>query len=48
MMIYYVKDDLIIQDSNQEPYMSSKYDFEDLGVLDTILIMLENWNFAHK
>ena len=29
MMIYDVKDDLILQDFSQESSMSSKYDFED-------------------
>ena len=28
-MIYDIKDDPILQDSSQEPSMSSKYDFKD-------------------
>ena len=40
-MIDEVKDGPILQDSSQEPPMSSKYDFEDGVVLDTVIIMLE-------
>ena len=47
-MIHDVKDDPIIQVSSQEPTMSSKYNFEDGGVLDTLLFKLERWNLAHK
>ena len=42
MMIPDAKDDPIIQDSCQEPSMSSKYAFDDGGVLDTLPIMLES------
>ena len=47
-MIYEIKDDPILQDSSQEPSTSSKYRLQGQGVLDTILIMLESWNLAHK
>ena len=43
-MIYDVKDDPIIQDSSQEPSTSSKYELWGLGVLDTLLVMLDSWN----
>ena len=32
-MIHDVKDDPILQESSQEPSMSSKYDFKDVGFL---------------
>ena len=48
MMIYDVKEDPILQVSSQDPSTSSKYGLRSQGVLDTILIMLESWNFAHK
>jgi len=48
MTIQDVKNDPILQVSSQEPSTSSKYDFEDGGVLDTLLFMLECWNLAHK
>ena len=41
MMLDEVKEDLILQESSQEQSTSSKYDFEDRGVLDMLLIMLE-------
>ena len=41
-MLYDVKDDPIIQVSSQEPSTSSKYDFEDGGVLEALLNMLES------
>ncbi len=47
-MIHDVKDDPILQDSRQEPSKSSKYDFKDWEVLDTLLIMLEIWHLAQK
>ena len=47
-MIHHIKDDPILQVSGQEPSVSSKYDFEDRGVLNTLLFMLESWNLAHK
>ena len=42
MTIHDVKDDPILQVSSQEPSASSKYDFEDGGVLEALLIMLES------
>ena len=47
-MIQHVKDDPILQVSSQEPSTSSKYGLRGRGVLDTLLIMLESWNLAHK
>ncbi len=47
-MIDDVKDDPILQDSSQEPSTSSKYDFKDRDVLDTLQSMLESWNLAHE
>ena len=47
-MIHDVKDDPILQVSSQEPSTSSKYGLRGQGVLDTLLIMLESWNLAHK
>jgi hypothetical protein len=48
-MICDVKDGPILQDSNQEPLPSSKYDFKDMDFfLDTLQIMLESWNLAQK
>ena len=41
-MIKHVKDDPILQVSSQEPSASSKYDFEDGGVLEALLNMLES------
>ena len=41
-MIHDVKDDPIPKDSSQELSMSSKYDFQGQGVLDTLLIMIES------
>ena len=41
-MIQHVKDDLILQVFSQEPSVSSKYDFEDGGVLEALLNMLES------
>ena len=41
-MIYYVKDDPVLQVSSQEPSTSSKYDFEDGGVLEALPNMLES------
>ena len=35
-MIQHVKDDPILQVSSQEPSVSSKYDFEDGGVLEAL------------
>ena len=46
-MIHDVKDDPILQDPSQEPSTSSKYGLQEQGFL-TLLIILENWNFAHK
>ncbi len=48
MMIPDVKDDPIFQVSSQEPLSFSKYGLQGQGVIDTLLIMLECWNFAHK
>ena len=36
------------QVSSQEPSTSSKYGLRGRGVLDKLLIMLENWKLAHK
>ena len=47
-MIQGVKDDPVLQVSCQEPYTSSKYPHQGPGVLDTLLIMIECWNFAHR
>ena len=47
-MTQHVKDDPILQVSSQEPSASSKYDFEDGGVLEALLNMLESWNLVHK
>ena len=41
-MIQHIKDDPILQVSSQEPSSSSKYDFEDGGVLEALLNMLES------
>ena len=41
-MIHDVKNDPNLQNYSQGPSMSSKYYFEDGGVLDTLLIMLES------
>jgi hypothetical protein len=41
-MIQHVKDDPILQVSSQDPSASSKYDFEDRGVLEALLNMLES------
>ena len=48
MTIHDVEDFPILQVSSQEPSVSSKYDFEDRGVLEALLIMLESWNLVHK
>ena len=40
MMIHYVKNDLIIQVSSQEPSTSSKYGLRGWEVFDILLIML--------
>ena len=48
MMIHDVKDDPILQVPSQEPSMSCKYGLQGWGVLDTLLIVLEGWNLAHK
>ena len=48
MMIHDVKNDSILQVSSQEPSMSSEYDFEDRGVLDTLPLMPESLNLANK
>ena len=42
MMIYDVKDDLILQVPGQEPSMSSKYGLRGKVVLDTLPTMLES------
>ena len=42
MRILDVKDDPVLQVFSQEPSVSSKYDFEDGGVLEALLIMLES------
>ena len=47
-MIYDVKDDPFLHDSSQEPSTTSEYVLLGWGVLDTLLIMLESWNFAHN
>ena len=41
-MIQHVKDDPILQVSSQEPSPSYKYDFEDGGVLEALLNILES------
>jgi hypothetical protein len=41
-LIQHIKDDPILQVSSQEPSASSKYDFEDRGVLEALLNMLES------
>ena len=41
MMIHDFEDDPMLQVSSQEPSVSSKYDFEDGGILEAVLIMLE-------
>ena len=41
-MIQHIQYDPILQVSSQEPSASSKYDFEDGGVLEALLIMLES------
>ena len=47
-MTQHVEDDPILQVSSQEPSASSKYDFKEGGILETLLFMLESWNLAHK
>ena len=47
-MIHDIKEKPILQVSSQEPSTSSKYGLQEQEVLDTLLIMLESWNFAHK
>ena len=42
MMIHNVKDDPILQDSSQEPLKFSKYEFQDRGVLGSLLFMLDS------
>ena len=41
-MVQHVKDDPVLQVSSQEPSMSSKYDFEDGGVLEALLNIVES------
>ena len=41
-MVQHVKDNPVLQVSSQEPSTSSKYDFEDEGVLEALLNMLES------
>ena len=47
-MIHDVKNDPISKVSSQEPSTSSKYGLQGLGVLDTLLFMLESGKLAHK
>ena len=47
-VIHCVKDDTVLQVFCQEPSTSSKYPHQGHGVLDTLLIMLKCWNFAHR
>ena len=48
MMIHDVKDDPILQVSSQEPSTSSKYGLCGQEIPDTLQIILESWNLAHK
>ena len=48
MTIHDVKNDPILIVSGQEPSMPIKYVLQGQGVFDTLLIMLESWNLAHK
>ena len=43
-----IKYDQILQNSSQEPSTSSKYWLHKCGSLDTLIIMIESWNLAHK
>ena len=45
-MIQRFKDDPILQVSSQEPSASSKYDFEDEGVLEALLNMIRELRFG--
>ena len=49
-MIHDVKDDPILQDSSQEPSMSSKYDFQDVGFLThfSSCKKSENWHISEE